>query len=175
MRIKLSLPTEHDIQAGVFTVLKTFEGRYWELKTIHAIPNGGKLPYTRTKKKGRMISPERIKLVAEGLRSGIPDICVPYSDGFNSGLYIEMKRPGNDTSPEQESMIEFLKLLNHRVQVINNTKEAVELIYKFTLSRYHWMSKAQIDGHSLPSDGFEDFEKKANNLKRDLEPVINKL
>ncbi len=59
-----------------------------ELKWIHHIPNGGS--------RGNDVRSQQIRgarLKAEGVRSGVSDICLPVKRGNCSGLYIEMKKP----------------------------------------------------------------------------------
>lgn len=59
-----------------------------ELKWMHHIPNGGS--------RGNDVKSQMIrgaKLKAEGVRSGVSDICLPVRRGSCSGLYIEMKKP----------------------------------------------------------------------------------
>lgn len=59
----------------------TAKGKYPELALLYAIPNGG----------NRHIA-TAMKLKAEGVRSGVPDLHLPVArQGFNS-LYIEMKK-----------------------------------------------------------------------------------
>lgn len=66
-----------------------------DLIKIHAIPNGGK----RTRY-------EAGALIREGVRAGVPDLCLPIARGGYHGLYIEMKAPGkiDNTSKEQDSI-----------------------------------------------------------------------
>lgn len=77
---------------------------YPELKFMFAIPNGG----FRNKS-------EAGKLKASGVKSGVPDICLPVKRGPYSGLWIELKRPASSgkkqgkPSPEQEEWIAFLR------------------------------------------------------------------
>ena len=52
-----------------------------ELILAHAIPNGGLRNAIVAK-----------KLKAEGVKSGVPDILIPFSRSIYSGLYIEMKK-----------------------------------------------------------------------------------
>lgn len=123
---------EHDMQVYIFDVLRTLEEKFPILKTIYAIPNGAKLPYTKNKK-GVRYSKQAKHLLNEGLRPGVPDICVPYSDGTgNSALYIEMKRPGNKSTPQQEEMQKLLQDLGNKVVVCYSIKDALIHIQGYT-------------------------------------------
>jgi hypothetical protein len=62
---------------------------------LFAIPNGGA--------RHKAIAG---KLRAEGVRAGVPDICLPVPRGEYHGLFIELKRPkGGHVSEEQEAWI----------------------------------------------------------------------
>jgi len=67
---------------------ETTEPSIPELKWLHHIPNGGS---RGNNAKSRQIRGSRLK--AEGVRSGVSDVCLPVRRGGCSGLYIEMKRP----------------------------------------------------------------------------------
>lgn len=102
-------PTEHEIQAALFSWINAKTPAIPELENAYAVPNGS---YKSKASAGRFR--------AEGLRAGVPDIClavmaprpqgVSYTpDGpghlppsFEYGsLYIEMKRPGEKPRPSQ--------------------------------------------------------------------------
>ena len=73
--------TEHGEQTALmqWTVIN---GRlYPDLDLLHAIPNGGdRSPSVAS------------ALKAEGVKSGVPDLCLPVPRGMYAGLYIEMKK-----------------------------------------------------------------------------------
>jgi hypothetical protein len=98
MRSTVSLPSEHDEQAGF---VQWFRAK-WPRVLIFAIPNGGK----------RNISTAK-KLKAEGVVPGVPDLFIPAW-----GIWIEMKRQkGGRTSSDQDDMISYLESIGHRVIV----------------------------------------------------------
>ena len=69
-----------------------------ELGLLYAIPNGGK----------RAIK-TAIALKAQGVKSGVPDMCLPVARGGYHGLYIELKRQrGGTVSETQKSWITAL-------------------------------------------------------------------
>ena len=98
MRSTVSLPSEHDEQAGF---VQWFRSK-WPRVLIFAIPNGGK----------RNISTAK-KLKLEGVVPGVPDLFIPAW-----GIWIEMKRQkGGRTSSDQDDMISYLESIGHRVIV----------------------------------------------------------
>lgn len=75
------VPTETVEQQWLFQWARAEAGRHPELALMYHIPNEGK----RSRTGGQ-------RAVAEGLKSGVPDICLPVARGGAHGLYIEMKR-----------------------------------------------------------------------------------
>lgn len=72
---------------------------YPDLKWLHHIPNGG----SRDKR-------EAAKLKGMGVKSGVPDLCLPIKRGAYSGLYIELKKPmKGKVSPQQSEWITHLQ------------------------------------------------------------------
>lgn len=70
-----------------------------ELYLLHHIPNGG----ARSARTGA-------RLKAQGVKPGVPDICLPVARGDKHGLYIELKRrSGGRVSPAQCWWIDELK------------------------------------------------------------------
>lgn len=75
-----------------------------ELDLMYAVPNGG-LRNVRV----------AVKLKAGGVKSGVPDICLPTARGSFHGLYIELKKPKCSKSPAgkpTKNQIEWLQKLN---------------------------------------------------------------
>lgn len=74
--------SEHQHQVALFNWARMHEKAYPELRLMYAIPNGGQ--------RNRITA---AKLKAEGVRAGVPDVCLPVArQGFHA-LYIELKRP----------------------------------------------------------------------------------
>lgn len=89
--------TEDQAQRAVFRWAKDAAILWPELRYMYHTPNEGKRnPYTG----------QRLK--AEGMRSGVPDICLPAPRGKYHGLYIEMKVGRNKPTPEQEDFLTYL-------------------------------------------------------------------
>jgi hypothetical protein len=73
--------SEHTEQAAVIQwAMMQNQEQYPELRLLHAIPNGAKLPYAKNKRGGRYSS-EAGKLIDEGLKSGVPDLSLPVAQG----------------------------------------------------------------------------------------------
>jgi len=107
----LSLPSEHDEQAGF---VQWFRAK-WPRVLIFAIPNGGKRDIKTAK-----------RLHREGVTPGIPDLYIPAW-----GIWIEMKRQkGGRTSPDQDAMIEHLESVGHRVIVGHGAMDASDKLLK---------------------------------------------
>ncbi len=97
--------TEAAHQTALFIWSATPEVRqkYPELRWLFAIPNGG----FRDK-----ITAARLK--AQGVKPGVPDVCLPIRRGKWAGLWIEMKRPKTEKQQkgtvrvEQSIWLDFL-------------------------------------------------------------------
>ena len=111
--------SEHDEQTQLFQILALYEERYPVLKWIFAIPNGGKRhPATA------------VKMKAEGVRRGIPDICVPYPVDEWAGCYVEMKFGKGRLTKEQQEFIEAFQP-THKIYVCYSAVEAANAIGKY--------------------------------------------
>lgn len=127
MRLKKQIPFEHDEQVALFEWVDLQKGIYPELDLMHSIPNGGKLPYKRLPN-GVFISPQRTKLMKEGMKSGVPDIHLPVAKGKYHSMYIEMKRKGRKLDPEQVGWFEKLARYGNYVVLCYNCEEAIREI-----------------------------------------------
>jgi hypothetical protein len=88
--------------------------KYPELKFMFHIPNGG----TRDKREAGAFK-------AQGVKAGVPDICLPVARGGFHGLWIEMKYGDNVPSDKQLDFIKFLRNQNHAVTVCYSWEQAV--------------------------------------------------
>jgi hypothetical protein len=88
-----------------------------ELKLLFAVPNGGK----RDKVTAAILK-------REGVKSGVPDICLPVPRNEFHGLYIEMKFGKNKPSQNQLWWIEQLRQQGYRVDVCYGWGDAVKVI-----------------------------------------------
>lgn len=84
--------TEAKHQATIFKWAKqpSVRTKWPELKLLHHVPNGG----TRDAVEGR-------HLKEQGVKSGVPDLCLPVARGQYHGLYIELKTEVGSPSENQ--------------------------------------------------------------------------
>jgi hypothetical protein len=68
------------------------------------------------------------KLKAEGVRAGVPDLCLPVARKGHTALWIEMKRPGEKPSDAQTWWHEMLRKHGSAVAVCHSAAEAVKTI-----------------------------------------------
>jgi hypothetical protein len=121
--------SEHDEQRAIFEWAAWREGQYPELKLLAAIPNGAKLPYI--KKNGKRFSPEAVRLKAEGLKPGFPDMILPVPKGEYHGLFIELKFGGNKPTPEQAVWLDRLTERGYLAVACWGANEAIEVISEY--------------------------------------------
>lgn len=90
-------------------------------RLLFAIPNGGER---------NVIVAARLK--AEGVRSGVPDLFLAFSNGDFNGLFIEMKKQkGGRVSDSQKTYIELLQKRGYCAVVCNGWMEAKEEIERY--------------------------------------------
>lgn len=63
-------------------------------------------------------------LKAMGLKSGVPDVCLPVASHNFHGLYLEMKYGRNKATPEQEAFMAGLRQQGYKTAVCHGTEEA---------------------------------------------------
>lgn len=119
------IPTESAEQQLLFQWARMQSGKYPELTLLYHIPNEGK----RSHKTGA-------RMKAEGLKSGVPDICLPVARGGHHGLYIELKRVKNSrVTVAQMAWIEALTRQGYVAAVCRGADEAIELITRYLSGR----------------------------------------
>ena len=121
MQIKpdaLPVPTESVEQQCLFRWARMEEAAHPELRWLYHVPNGGK--------RDRRVA---AKLCGEGVKPGVPDLCLPVPRGEFHGLYIEMKRlRGGTTSTEQKEWLEELKKQGYHACVCRGWEAAANTI-----------------------------------------------
>ena len=112
------LPTEGEEQATLLSWAETQSGRLPELRLLFHIPNGG----GRSKR-------EAGRFKAEGVKAGVPDLCLPVPRGGSHGLYIELKRlKGGKVSKEQAAWLDALREQGYAASVCRGWQEAAAVI-----------------------------------------------
>jgi len=115
------VPTESAEQLCLFRWAAYQSGAYPELDLLYHVPNGGS---RRKSEAGRF--------KAEGVKAGVPDICLPVARNGLHGLYIELKRKkGGRTSKEQEQWIRWLDGQGYLAVVCKGWEEAANLIERY--------------------------------------------
>ena len=91
---------EHQHQVALMQWANLSSGKHPELHLLFAIPNGGE----RNSRVG-----QNLKL--EGVKAGIPDLCLPVPNKTHHGLFIELKTPVGTLKANQK---EWLTKLNNQ-------------------------------------------------------------
>jgi hypothetical protein len=91
-----------------------------ELALLHAIPNAARRSWALAR-----------TMKAEGLRSGVPDLCLPVPRRPYHGLYIEMKREGGSISGAQEGWIRALRARRYCVEICYSADDAIRSIKSY--------------------------------------------
>ncbi len=107
-------------QEAFITWCEYNEGKYPELGLIFHIPNGG----SRNKL-------EAANLKRQGVKAGVPDLCLPAARGKYHGLYIEMKVDRNKPTENQERWIKRLTQQNYAVAVCYGADAAIETVKEY--------------------------------------------
>ena len=95
--------------------------KYPELELLFAIPNGGSRNLI-----------EAAHLKAQGVKPGVPDICLPVPSVRYTALYIELKRrKGGVVSDAQRGWIAALNRVGCRAVVCHGWDEAREEIERY--------------------------------------------
>ena len=89
---------------------------------IFHIPNGGWRTITEAK-----------RFKSEGVKKGVPDLCLPIPLNGYHGLYIEMKRPDgtNKPSKDQKDWITFLNSVGYKAVACYGYEDAVKEIQRY--------------------------------------------
>lgn len=115
------IPTESEEQQAVMKWAEAASGRWPELRLLYHVPNEGQ----RSMATGG-------RLRAEGLKSGVPDLCLPSAHGQYHGLYIEMKRTqGSKTTPEQKEWLAALEAEGYKTALCRGADAAIETIERY--------------------------------------------
>ena len=95
-------------------------GIHPELKMMYAIPNGG-----------RRDPIEAAHLKQQGVKAGVPDLCLAVPRGKYHGLYIEMKVGRNKTTDQQNEWLANLSYYGYAVKVCYSCLAAKTAIERY--------------------------------------------
>lgn len=114
-------PLESAEQTALFRWASLAAGMYPELRLMFHVPNGG----SRDPR-------EAHNLRIQGVKPGVPDICLPVPHGQWAALYIELKRAkGGRISEEQRGWINALNMAGNRAEVCKGWEEARDTILNY--------------------------------------------
>jgi hypothetical protein len=132
-RANKALQGENAEQAAFIQWVDAHSPRFPILRLIFAIPNGQR----RTRW-------EQLVCKATGVRSGVPDICLPYPRWYGvttdegssfewqwSGLFIEFKFGRNKQTVTQLEWAERLRKAGHRVEIARSWAEAANIVIEY--------------------------------------------
>lgn len=112
------IPLETEEQQALFQWVGYQLKQYPELDLLYHISNEGRR------------NPRRAK--AEGIKAGVPDLCLPVPRGNNHGAYIEMKRrKGGRISPQQAIWMERLRQQGYAVGCCNGWEPAAKFLLDY--------------------------------------------
>ena len=112
--------TEHQEQSMLIAWARLTESTWPELALLHAIPNGG---WRHKATAG--------KLKAEGLKPGVPDLCLPVARHGYHGLYVEMKSKKGRVQKSQRWWLEQLNAQGYKAVVCYGFAQAVDVITEY--------------------------------------------
>ena len=115
------IPTEHAEQVKVIAWADIAKGRWPELGLLFAVPNGANKSIAAA-----------MKFRREGLKKGVPDLCLPVPRAGFHGCFVEMKRQkGGSNSPEQRAWLEALKEQGYHAVRCNGADAAIATITQY--------------------------------------------
>lgn len=109
--------TEVQEQATLFKWTLSVRQQYPELKLLHHIKN-------ETTGGARQVAVDK----SQGVKPGVPDLCLPVARRGYHGLYIEMKTENGRTSDAQDWWIEQLNAQGYFAEVCHGWQSAVKVI-----------------------------------------------
>ena len=120
-RFQLEPLTESEEQIELFRWAEMSKAAHPELSLLFHIPNGGKRNKTTA-----------ARLKREGVKPGVPDLCLPVPREDYHGLYVEMKRAhGGKTSENQEQWLAALTAQGYRTEVCAGFADAQFIIEQY--------------------------------------------
>ena len=116
----MPLKNGHRSEADEQAILFEWAAYLPELEFMYAVPNGGSRHPA-----------EAANLKRQGVKSGVPDLCLPLPKGKYHGLYIEMKVGKNKTTENQDKWLEHLREVGYAAHVCYGFEEAQKVILDY--------------------------------------------
>ena len=126
MQRRPSRQDEHAEQAALFRWAEFARSRLPELALLHAIPNGG-----------HRHKATAARLKSEGVKRGVPDVCLPVARNGAYGLYIELKTERGKPTPEQLGWIRALRRQGYAAEVCRGWESARSMIEHYLTAGPH--------------------------------------
>ena len=108
---------EHAEQVALMRWAAFARARFPELVLLYAVPNGG-----------HRHKATAARLKAEGVRRGVPDVCLPVARSGAHGLYIELKSEHGKVTSEQRGWIRALRRQGYVAEVCHGWESARSMI-----------------------------------------------
>lgn len=118
--------TEHQEQKALFEWAEAQKGKWPELRLLFAIPNAGGYTGGYGRNVARVLS-----MLAEGVKPGVPDICLPVARGQYHGLFIELKTEKGKATSIQQAWILALREEGYCTAIRHGWPAAASLIEKY--------------------------------------------
>ena len=110
--------TEHNTQVAC---IRWFCAQHKDIRELlYAIPNGG-----------RRNPREAVRLKMEGVRAGVPDLCLAIPRGGYGALYIELKSKTGRLSTLQKAWAEKAQEAGNKVVVCRGVEEFMEEVTNY--------------------------------------------
>ena len=135
MRLQNLRAGETTEQIKLFNWAKMYEDIIPPLRLLYHVPNEGK----RSTAGGQILK-------AAGLKSGVPDVCLPVARKGYNALYIEMKYGKNKTTERQNRWLLELKDQGYKTEVCYSADEAAKVIADYLeITRYAQIGPARYE------------------------------
>lgn len=118
------IPSEHTQQTLLIQWADLVTGQYPELRLLFAIPNGG----ARSARAGAALK-------REGVKAGVPDLCLPVARRIWHALYMELKAGDGRLSDRQKQWIDDLHNEGNLVAVAYSFEEAKGILIDYLEER----------------------------------------
>lgn len=142
-----TIPSEHAEQVTLMQWAALAEGHRPLLGLLHAIPNGGQ--------RHPAIA---AKLKREGVKRGVPDLCLPVARCGLHGLYLELKAADGRLSNEQKRWRDMLIAQGYGVAVVYGFEEARAVLEDYLDDK--WSLTVHLGSGSKGNAGHSDVSAK---------------